>query len=139
MTIYIKNKVLVGGCFDILHYGHVMFLKKAKSFGDYLIVAMESDKNIKRLKGCARPIQNQKQRKEILESLKFVDQVIILKDKMFEKDYFDLVKKVKPAVIAATKDDPVLKNKRKQAKMVGAKLIIIPKTKSSSTTKILET
>jgi len=139
MTKSVKNKVLVGGCFDILHYGHVMFLKKAKSFGDYLIVAMESDKNIKRLKGKGRPIQNQRQRKEILESLKFVDEVIILKDTMTDNDYFELINKVRPYRIVITKGDLLLNKKRGQAEMVGAKLVVIPKTKSPSTTDILET
>ena len=46
-----KGKVLVGGCFDVIHIGHIQFLKRAKSFGDCLIVLLESDENIKRLKG----------------------------------------------------------------------------------------
>ena len=69
------KKVLVGGVFDIIHYGHVHFLKNAKSLGDHLVVALESDKNVKRLKGEKRPIHNQNQRREMLESLEFVDEV----------------------------------------------------------------
>jgi len=75
-----KKKVLVGGCFDILHYGHIHFLKNARALGDYLVIALESDKNIKRIKGSFRPIHDQDKRREILESLNFVDEVIILKD-----------------------------------------------------------
>lgn len=134
----IYKKVLVGGCFDVLHFGHVRFLKKAKSLGDYLIVAIESDKRVRELKGKNRPIHTQKQRKEILESLKFVDEVIILKDKMTDKDYLELVDKVRPCQIATTKGDPGLKKKRVQAKTIGAKVVIISKTESPSTTEILK-
>lgn len=135
----LKNKkVLVGGCFDILHYGHVEFLKKAKSFGDYLIVAIESDKRVTELKGKGRPIHTQKQRKEILESLRFVDEVIILKDKMKDKDYFEFVKKIKPSFIAVTINDPLLHKKTEQAKAVGGKIVELPKFKTMSSSKILQ-
>jgi rfaE bifunctional protein nucleotidyltransferase chain/domain len=130
------GKVLVGGAFDILHYGHIHFLKKAKALGDYLIVALESDKNIKRLKGEKRPIHGQSQRREMLESLRFVDQVIVLADEMKDKDYAKLVKILSPHVIAVTEGDPILSKKRKQAKAVGAKLVEISKIKVPSTTQI---
>jgi FAD synthetase len=128
--------VLVGGVFDILHYGHIQFLKKAKAFGNYLIVALESDKNVKRLKGKKRPIHNQNQRREMLESLHFVDRVIILKDKMKDEDYQKLVKILSPRVIAVTKGDPIIEKKRRQAEEIGAELIEISKIKSSSTSQI---
>lgn len=129
--------VLVGGCFDILHYGHIYFLRKAKTYGDYLVVFIESDKNIRKLKGNGRPIHNQDQRKEILESLKFVDKVIILKDKITDSDYLEFVSNIKPSVIATTKGDPMLGKKSAQAKVVGAKVVMIPKIKYLSTSKIL--
>ena len=121
--------ILTGGCFDILHYGHIYFLKKAKSLGDYLVVAIESDKRIRVLKGEGRPIHSQKQRKEILKSLKFVDQVIILKDKMTDRDYLKLIVKTRPAIIAVTKSDPILNKKQEQAKIAGAKVVEISKIK----------
>ncbi|MGA2910963.1 MAG: adenylyltransferase/cytidyltransferase family protein [Candidatus Microgenomates bacterium] len=131
-----KKVVLVGGCFDIIHYGHIHFLKHAKTLGDYLIVALESDKNIRRLKGKKRPIHGQNQRREMLESLSFVDQVIILKDEMKDKDYFDLVKKVKPQIIAVTKGDLIIGKKKKQAEEIGAEVIEISKVDSPSTSEI---
>lgn len=131
-----KKVVLVGGCFDIIHYGHIHFLKNAKALGTHLVVALESDKNIKRLKGKARPIHNQDKRREMLESLHFVDKVIILGDTMTDRDYWKLVKMVKPQIIAVTAGDPILKKKQKQAESVGAALIKIPKIKSPSTSKI---
>jgi len=130
------KKVLVGGVFDILHYGHIHFLKEAKKQGDFLIVAIESDANIKRLKGPGRPIHSQAQRKEILEALSFVDEVIVLKEKMTDKDYQDLVARVRPLIIATTAGDPILAKKQAQAKSVGARLIQIPKLNVASTTKI---
>lgn len=137
MTKFNKS-VLVGGCFDILHFGHIKFLKKAKLLGDYLIVALESDTRVRELKGKGRPIHTQKQRKEILESLKFVNEVMILKDKMTDEDYYNLVKNVHPYLIATTKGDPELEKKKIQAKMIGAKVVIISKTKSPSTTEIIK-
>lgn len=131
-----KKKVLVGGCFDVIHYGHVHFLKKAKALGDTLIVALESDANIKKLKGDGRPIHTQEQRKEMLLSLNFVDEVIILKDEMKDSDYLDLVKEVKPAIIAVTTEDFMLDKKRDHASKIGAKVIEIPKIDVASTTKI---
>ncbi len=128
--------VLVGGAFDILHYGHIHFLKKAKALGDYLVVALESDKNIKRLKGEKRPIHGQNQRREMLESLHFVDQVIILADEMKDEDYNKLVSVISPEVIAVTSGDPVIEKKRKQAESIGASLIEIPKIDVPSTTQI---
>lgn len=131
-----KKKVLTGGVFDILHYGHVSFLKKAKKLGDHLVVAIESDANVKRLKGSGRPIHNQKQRKEILESLSFVDEVVILKDKMEDADYRELVENIKPLVIAVTSGDPILKKKKEHAGKVGAKVIEIQMIDVASTSKI---
>ena len=130
--------VLVGGCFDILHYGHIHFLKKAKALGDYLVVALESDKNIKRLKGKSRPIHDQNKRREMLESLSFVNEVVVLKDKMTDQDYQNLVARVRPFAIAVTEGDPILKKKQEQAKNIGAKVVEIPKINVPSTTKIAQ-
>jgi FAD synthetase len=131
-----KKKVLVGGVFDILHYGHIHFLKNAKALGDHLIVALESDKNVQRLKGKKRPIHDQKKRKEMLESLTFVDEVVVLADEMHDDDYRRLVTDIAPDVIAVTAGDPVLAKKRAQAKKVGSKIVEIPKIKAASTSQI---
>lgn len=68
-------KVLVNGTFDIIHIGHLELLNYAKSQGDYLIVAIDVDERVKRLKGSTRPINNQFERKTLLENLKAVDEV----------------------------------------------------------------
>ncbi|MFI5240967.1 MAG: adenylyltransferase/cytidyltransferase family protein [Microgenomates group bacterium] len=130
------SKVLVGGCFDILHFGHIHFLKSAKSLGNYLVVALESDVNVKKLKGTQRPIHNQSQRKEALESLNFVDEVITLQEMKSDKDYEQLVIDVSPSILALTEGDPMIEKKRSHAKKVNAKVVEIPKIKSTSTSQI---
>lgn len=135
--MFVKRKiVLVGGCFDILHFGHIKFLKEAKKLGDYLIVALESDKSVTKLKGDKRPIHGQSQRKEILESLNFVDEVIILKDEMKDEDYEKLVIALSPSVVAVTKGDKLIEKKKSHAKKVNAKVVEIPEFKTNSTTQI---
>lgn len=132
----IPRTVLVGGCFDFIHYGHINFLKQAKTYGDILIVALQSDRNVRLFKGDKRPIHNQQQRRQMLESLKFVDTVISLPYMSGDEDYIGLVKKIRPQVIAATPQDPSLDKMRRQAAMVGAKLVIIPKVKTPSTSQL---
>ena len=134
----LKNKVLVGGCFDVLHLGHIRFLKKAKSLGNYLVVLLESDENIKKLKGVNRPFHNIRERREVLESLKYIDEVVILPKHVNDKTYDNLIKKIKPNVIATTEGDLLINKKREQAKSVGAKLKIIKKYKSHSSSKIAD-
>ncbi len=70
-----KTVVFTNGCFDILHAGHVEYLNKAKSFGDKLIVAVNSDSSVKKIKGDKRPIIPQQQRAFLIDNLKAVDYV----------------------------------------------------------------
>lgn len=129
--------VLVGGCFDILHYGHIEFLKKAKAEGDYLIVALEPDESISNYKKRV-PTHNQQERAEILASLRYVDQVILLPLLKGFADYNQLVANIKPQVIAITADDPQINNKQKQADSVGATVTIVtPRLLNFSSTKIV--
>ena len=72
-----KKVVFTNGCFDILHAGHVDYLSKAKSEGDILIVALNSDNSVKRIKGLSRPIINENERAFILNSLEAVDYVTL--------------------------------------------------------------
>src|SRR3989344_2564471 len=96
------KKVLVGGCFDLLHYGHIVFLNEAKKHGDSLVVALESDENVRRLKGEHRPIHTQKERKTMLEALSAVDEVIPLPPMTTDREYADLVTRLRPHVIVVT-------------------------------------
>lgn len=130
------KKVLVGGCFDILHFGHITFLKQAKMLGDSLIVALESDGNVKRVKGDMRPIHTQEQRKAMLEALSFVDEIIPLPPMNTDQEYVTFVQKIQPSTIAVTEGDPILEKKRQQANLVGANLVVIPKIRTPSTSQL---
>jgi len=130
--------VLTGGCFDILHIGHVRFLSEAKRMGDYLVVLLESDKKVRKLKDKNRPIFIQRERAEMLAALGCVDLVVLLPVMENNDDYLNLVMKIKPDIIAVTEDDPQLENKRRQAKEVGGKLKIISLTKTFSASKLAE-
>lgn len=132
------KKVLVGGCFDLIHFGHIVFLKEAKKQGDYLVVALESDENVKKHKGENRPIHTQKERAEMLRSLRMVDEVVELTPLTTDKDYYDFVYRLKPDVIAITKNDPQTENKKKQADGIGAKLMVVtPRLEPHSTSQLL--
>lgn len=90
-----KKIVFTNGCFDILHRGHVTYLAEAKKLGDLLVMGVNSDASVKRLKGPERPINNEEDRKYVLSQLKPVDFVEI-----FEEDTpLNLIKKISPAVL----------------------------------------
>lgn len=132
-----KKTVLVGGCFDLIHYGHWHFLKKAKEEGDFLIVALEPDEFIKKKKKRV-PVHTQRQRAQILSSLRMVDLVILLPFFSSNQEYFEMVKIIHPKVIAVTAGDPQLENKKRQIKTVGGKLkIVTPLLKKFSSSKII--
>lgn len=87
--------IFTNGCFDLLHIGHIELLKYAKSLGSYLVVGINSDNSVKKLKGSSRPINNQITRKTILESIKYVDEVVI-----FDEDTpLEIIKKLQPHII----------------------------------------
>lgn len=132
-----KRIVLVGGCFDILHYGHVSFLTAAKKLGDILVVALESDENVRKRKGPTRPIHFENQRKEILQALSVVDEVICLPTMNSDEDYLKMVQEIKPTIIAVTEGDPYKQHKEKQASAVGASIVEIPKIHTRSTSQLV--
>lgn len=133
-----KSIVLVGGCFDILHPGHIIFLKKARKAGDELIVLLESDEKVKQIKGIKRPVHSQKMRALMLKSLKFVDRVILLPFMETEMEYDALIRNIKPDIIAATYGDPANKHKKRAARLAGAKLEYVTKMIGNhSTSRIL--
>jgi D-beta-D-heptose 7-phosphate kinase/D-beta-D-heptose 1-phosphate adenosyltransferase len=90
-----KNIIFTNGCFDLLHVGHIELIKYAKSLGDYLVVGINSDNSVKKIKGLSRPINNQITRKIILESIRYVDEVII-----FDEDTpLKIIKEIQPQII----------------------------------------
>jgi D-beta-D-heptose 7-phosphate kinase/D-beta-D-heptose 1-phosphate adenosyltransferase len=90
-----KRIVFTNGCFDILHRGHVEYLCRAKSLGDILVVGLNSDKSIKKIKGDKRPINNETDRAIVLSAIQFVDFVIIFE----EENPYNLIKEIRPHVL----------------------------------------
>ncbi len=132
-----KNKkiVMTNGCFDILHSGHVRYLKESKKFGDVLILGLNSDSSIKAIKGENRPINGELDRAEVLSGLEAVDYIVIF-DEISPKSLLNLVK---PDVYTKGADytlqtlpeaETVLSN--------GGKIEFIELVKGRSTTKIID-
>ncbi len=128
-----KNKTIVftNGCFDILHPGHIKVLREAKKRGDILVVAINSDTSIKKIKDKKRPILNEKARKEIISSIEFVDYVTIFN----EPTPLNLIKKLRPHIIVKGGDwkveDIVGRN-------IVKKIVRIKPIKKYSTTSIIK-
>ena len=89
-----KKIVFTNGCFDILHAGHVRYLTAAKSFGDILIVGLNTDESVKKLKGESRPVNNEQDRAEVLLGLKAVDEVVFFGEQTAE----NLIAEIKPDI-----------------------------------------
>ncbi len=132
------NSVLAGGCFDVIHSGHLEFLEKSKSLGEKLCLLLESDESIRDKKGKGRPLNNQSVRAENLSKLDTVDYIILLKKSDSSLYYYNLVKLLHPAIIAVTVGDPLLELKTAQAALVGGRVVEVMKRNTlHSTTKIL--
>lgn len=92
--------VFTNGCFDILHLGHIDYLSKAKDVGDILIIGLNTDNSVKRIKGLNRPINDQQSRATFLASLRFADAVVL-----FDEDTpYDLIKFVQPDILIKGSD-----------------------------------
>ena len=90
-----RKIVFTNGCFDILHRGHIEYLSKASDLGDVLIIGLNTDASVKRIKGEGRPVQDETSRALILASLRFVEAVIL-----FDEDTpYDLISMIKPDVL----------------------------------------
>ena len=133
-----KSIVLVGGCFDIIHIGHIKFLQEAKKHADVLVVLLESDEKVQKLKGKNRPLFKVEERAEVLSSLKPIDYVVILPMTKSDSDYEKLILQIHPSVIAVTEHDPLIVKKRSHAIRVGAKLVIIPHINTHSTSSLAQ-
>ncbi|MCX8163740.1 MAG: D-glycero-beta-D-manno-heptose-7-phosphate kinase [Candidatus Micrarchaeota archaeon] len=130
-----KKIVFTNGCFDLLHVGHADLLSKAKKLGDILIVGLNSDNSVRRLKGEKRPIINQQQRASLLAALNAVDYVVI-----FDEDTpIELIKKIKPDILVKGKDykkEDVVG--REIVESYGGKVELIELLEGISTTSIVE-
>ena len=130
-----KNIIFTNGCFDLLHVGHIELIKYAKSLGDYLVVGINSDNSVKKIKGLSRPINNQITRKIILESIRYVDEVII-----FDEDTpLKIIKEIQPQIIVKGGDykkEDVVGYEFEKLGLLEVK--IFNYVKNNSTTKIIE-
>jgi len=131
-----QKVVFTNGCFDLLHRGHIEYLKKAKRLGDLLIVGLNSDYSVRRIKGKDRPIQSQKDRAEILASLHFVDYVCIFK----ELTPLKLISKLVPDVLVKGGDWEINDIVGKEiVDSSGGKVLNIKMVKGKSTQQIIQT
>lgn len=126
-----KKIVFTNGCFDILHVGHVKYLQKAKELGDILIVGLNSDSSVKKLKGKNRPINNEDDRATLLSALFFVDFVVIFN----EETPYKLIKELKPNILVKGAD---YKNKDVVGSDLVDEVILIDFVKGKSTTGVIE-
>ena len=95
-----KTIVFSNGCFDILHRGHVEYLSKAADLGDVLIIGLNTDASVKRIKGPSRPVNDEKARAVVLAALEFIDAIMF-----FDEDTpYNLIKRVQPDVLVKGKD-----------------------------------
>ncbi len=131
-----KTTVFTNGCFDILHLGHVRYLKKSAQFGDILIIGVNSDSSVKKLKGPQRPINNEQDRAELLSELGFVDYCIIFEENTPEK----LIDEIKPNIYTKGADYTI--DTLPEAQVVlknGGKVEFINLVEGKSTTNIIKT
>jgi len=130
-----KKIVFTNGCFDILHSGHIAYLYKAKKLGDILIIGLNSDNSIKRIKGEKRPIILQEERAFLLSALEMVDYVTI-----FDEDTpYELIKIIKPHILVKGGDWPIDNIVGKDiVESYGGKVLNIPLVEGKSTTNIIE-
>lgn len=122
-----KRIVVAGGCFDVLHAGHVLFLQKARQEGDILFVLLESDASVTKSKGKGRPINKQEDRAIVLSGLSSVGYVVNLELMTKDSEYDKLIVQLKPDIIAATLKDPNSVHKERQAKKIGGEVRYVTK------------
>ena len=131
-----KQIVFTNGCFDVLHLGHVRYLEEAKALGDVLVVGVNSDSSVRKLKGPKRPILPEQERTEILSGLGCVDYITIFN----EADPLKLITSLKPNLLVKggdwTREQIV---GREVVERSGGELVIIPFVKGASTSNVIDT
>jgi len=129
-----RKIVFTNGCFDILHRGHIEYLSKARDLGDVLIIGLNTDSSVKRIKGGNRPVQDETSRAMILASLRFVEAVVL-----FDEDTpHNLISLVKPDVLVKGGDyteETIVGADIVRAS--GGEVVTVPLTEGYSTTQIL--
>jgi rfaE bifunctional protein nucleotidyltransferase chain/domain len=127
--------VLANGCFDLIHAGHIRYLKEAKKKGDILVLALNSDSSVQKLKGKGRPILNEKERADILSSFSFVDYITFFDEPNVEKILLEL----KPHVHAKGSDySEETVPEKETVRSYGGAIAITGGPKIRSTSELLE-
>jgi len=131
-----KRIIFTNGCFDLLHVGHIRYLEEARALGDVLIVGVNSDSSVRKLKGSKRPVLPEEERAEILSGLGCVGYIIIFD----EIDPLKLITSLQPNVLAKggdwTKEQTVGK---KVVERSGGEVVIIPFVQGASTSNLIKT
>lgn len=130
-----KKIVFTNGCFDIIHVGHVDYLSKARRMGDVLVIGLNSDSSVKRLKGKGRPLNREEDRSKVLSALYFVDYVT-----MFSEDTPDrLIRKLKPDILVKGGDWQMKDIVGASfVKSYGGKVATVPFVEGFSTTSLIK-
>ena len=129
-----KQIVFTNGCFDLLHVGHVRYLNAARELGDCLIVGLNSDASVRKLKGPTRPVNNEEDRAEVLAGLACVDYVVVFAEPTAE----ELVAEVRPDIYAKGGDYSV--DQLPESSIVaafGGRTVLLPEVQGRSTTNII--
>jgi rfaE bifunctional protein nucleotidyltransferase chain/domain len=132
-----KKIVATNGCFDLLHVGHVRYLRTARAFGDVLIVGINGDESVRRLKGPSRPLNNQNDRAELLAALDSVDLVTIFPEERATK-FLELAAPDVYVKGGDYKKETLNVEERQALEKVGAKIDIVPLEKGYSTSELIE-
>lgn len=132
-----KRMVWTNGCFDILHVGHVRYLQEAKKLGDVLIIGLNSDDSVRKLKGLERPLQSEEDRAEILAALECVDYIIIFPEPTVER----YLKELHPEIFVKGADytrEKMHQGERKMIEDYGGKIVFLHFIPGKSTTSLVE-
>jgi D-beta-D-heptose 7-phosphate kinase/D-beta-D-heptose 1-phosphate adenosyltransferase len=130
-----KKIAFTNGCFDILHVGHVRYLREAKKTADVLVLALNSDSSVRSIKGEKRPLVPEAERAEVLAALEFIDFITIFP----EITPLELINYLKPDILIKGGDWPEEKIVgREEVKKWGGRVVLIPEVKGKSTTNIVE-
>jgi rfaE bifunctional protein nucleotidyltransferase chain/domain len=127
--------VLANGCFDLIHVGHIRYLEAARALGDVLVVGINSDEQVKQLKGVSRPLMPERERAEIIAALRFVDYVTVFP----EQTVADLIRAIRPNVHAKGTDyTEQTVPEREIVREYGGRTAIVGDPKDHSTTALIE-
>ena len=130
-----KRLVFTNGCFDILHVGHVRYLAQARALGDALVVAINSDRSVRELKGAGRPVMSEDERAELLAALGSVDYVTVFDDTSPRR----LISEVLPDVLVKGGDyQPDEIHGREEVERAGGRVLSLPFIEGASTSSIIE-